>query len=192
VNRVSLPVVRGEYGRRATEEENVDITEVILNDHHEQRRMFGMLEEIPPDDTEALSSVWNRLRILLEVHAAAEERLFYPRLLKLQKDLIQQESPEEETEDAVHDHNEIRDAIAAVEGHPVGSDDWQRAIEKVNEVNGDHMAEEERQGLTDFRRHVDLQERHTMAVAFLAFESEHAGGIIAQDKDPEQYIRENS
>jgi hypothetical protein len=170
----------------------VDITEVILNDHHEQRRMFGMLEEIDRENARALTSVWKRLRILLEVHAAAEEKLFYPRLLTLQKDLIQQESPDEETEDAVHDHNEIRDAIAAVGGHAVGSDDWQRAIEKVNEVNGDHMAEEERQGLTDFRRHVDLQERHAMAVAFLAFESEHASGIAAHDKDPEEYIREHS
>ncbi|GAB2738048.1 hemerythrin domain-containing protein [Sinomonas soli] len=169
----------------------MDITEVILNDHHEQRRMFGMLEEISPDDAEALGSVWKRLRILLEVHAAAEEKLFYPRLLKLQKDRIAQESPDEETEDAVHDHNEIRDAVAAVDEHPVGSVEWLRAVAEVNEVNGDHMAEEERQGLTDFRRHVDREERHAMAVAFAAFEAEHAGGISAHDVDPQQYLREN-
>ena len=170
----------------------MDITEVILNDHHEQRRMFGMLEDIDPADTAALSAVWKRLGILLEVHAAAEEKLFYPRLLKLQKDLIEQESPGEETEDAIHDHNEIRDAIAGVSGQVVGSTEWQRAVAHVNEVNSDHMAEEERQGLTDFRRHIELEERHTMAVAFVAFESEHAGGIAAHDRDPEQYIRENS
>jgi hypothetical protein len=54
------------------------------------------------------------------------------------------------------------------------------------------MAEEERQGLTDFRRHVDREERHAMAVAFAAFEAEHAGGISAHDVDPQQYLRENS
>lgn len=170
----------------------MDITEVILNDHHEQRRMFGILEEVAPADTDALGSVWKRLRILLEVHAAAEEKLFYPRLLKLHQDLIAQESPGEETEDAVHDHNEIRDAIAAVEAHQVGTVEWLRAVAKVNEVNGDHMAEEERQGLTDFRRHVDREERHTMAVAFAAFEAEHAGGISAHDVDPAEYVREHS
>lgn len=169
----------------------MDITEVILNDHHEQRRMFGILEEIDPGDTAALAAVWKRLRILLEVHAAAEEKLFYPRLLKLHQDLIAQESPGEETEDAVHDHNEIRDAIAAVAPHPTGSVDWLRAVANVNEVNGDHMAEEERQGLTDFRRHVPRDERHTMAVAFAAFEAEHAGGIAAHDRDPAQYVREH-
>ena len=169
----------------------MDITEVILHDHHEQRRMFGMLEEIEPAETEALESVWNRLRILLEVHAKAEEQLFYPRLLKLQQDLIEQESPGEETEDAIHDHNEIRDAIAGVAAHPVGSLDWLRAVANVNEVNSDHMAEEERQGLTDFRRHVDREERHRIAVAFAAFEAEHAGGITPHDLNPEEYVEKN-
>lgn len=93
----------------------MDITEVILHDHHEQRRMFAVLEEIDRSDEDALSAVWKRLRILLEVHAEAEENLFYPRLLKLQRDLLAQESPAEETEDAIHDHNGIRDAIAAVD-----------------------------------------------------------------------------
>jgi len=169
----------------------MDITEIILTDHHEQRRMFGILEEIDPKDTEALASVWKRLRILLEVHAKAEEDLFYPRLVKLQRDLIEKESPDEETEDAIHDHNEIRDAIAAVDGHDVGSVDWLRAIAEVNEVNSDHMAEEERQGLTDFRRHVDREERHRIAVRFAAFEAEHAGGITPHDEDPEQYVEEH-
>jgi len=171
----------------------VDITEVILSDHHEQRRMFAMLEEIEPTEQEALSAVWNRLRILLEVHAKAEEELFYPRLVKLQRDLVEKESPQEETEDAIHDHNEIRDAIAGVGGQRVGSVEWLKAIAEVNEVNSDHMAEEERQGLTDIRRHLDREERHRMAVAFLAFESEHAArGVTPRDQDPEEYVEEHS
>lgn len=135
--------------------------------------------------------LWKRLRILLEVHAKAEENLFYPRLLKLQQDLIAQESPGEETEDAVHDHNEIRDAIAAVDRYPVGATEWLRAIAQVNEVNSDHMAEEERQGLTDFRRHVDREERHAIAVSFAAFEAEHADGVTPRDVDPKAYVRDN-
>lgn len=171
----------------------MDITEVILYDHHEQRRMFAMLEEIDAADQDALSAVWGRLRILLEVHAKAEELLFYPRLVKLQRDLIEEESPQEETEDAIHDHNEIRDAIAGVDGHEVGSVDWLKAIAEVNEVNSDHMAEEERQGLTDVRRHLDRDERHRMAVAFLAFESRHAAaGVTPHDEDPEEYVSEHS
>jgi hypothetical protein len=102
------------------------------------------------------------------------------------------QEPLEETEDAVHDHNEIRDAVAAVRRHDAGSPSWFEAVAKANEVNGDHMAEEEREGLTEFRRRVGLGERHEMAVRFLAFESRHLTGVPAVDKDPEEYIAEHS
>src|SRR5919199_493091 len=61
----------------------VDITEIILSQHHDQRRAFAQLDEIDPADTAALSAVWNRLQVLLEVHAEAEERFFYPVLLRV-------------------------------------------------------------------------------------------------------------
>jgi hypothetical protein len=52
------------------------------------------------------------------------------------------------------------------------------------------MAEEEREGLTDFRRHAGLQLRHDIAVAFAAFEATHFAGVTPVDKDPESYVRE--
>ncbi len=38
----------------------MDITELILNDHHEQRRMFAFLDDIDRGNTEALSAIWSR------------------------------------------------------------------------------------------------------------------------------------
>ena len=61
----------------------MDITDVILHQHAEQRRMFAMLEQFPRDDTEGLGALWTRLEIFLETHAEAEERYFYPELLRL-------------------------------------------------------------------------------------------------------------
>ena len=94
--------------------------------------------------------------MFLEVHAAAEEEIFYPELVKLALGPRPLARAEPETLDAIYDHNEIRDAIAAVRPHRVGSPDWRDAIAAVNVANGDHMAEEEREGLTDFRRWVSL------------------------------------
>lgn len=54
----------------------MDITDVILHQHGEQRRMFAMLDEVDRDDTETLGAVWKRLEILLENHAEAEEKFF--------------------------------------------------------------------------------------------------------------------
>lgn len=167
----------------------MDITQLILDDHHEQRRLFAVLEQIDPTDTAALRAVWDRLAAFLEVHAEAEEQLFYPELLRVGEG-VDSVDPEAETKDAIGDHNDIRNAVAAVADHEVGSAGWYDAIAKANEANSDHMAEEEREGLTDFRRHAALQLRHDLAVAFAQFEATHFAGVTAVDKDPEVYVRE--
>ncbi len=170
----------------------MDITQLILDDHHEQRILFAMLQEIGSGDSDALAAVWKRLEALPYVHAAAEERLFYPALLELSEGSGGAETPKTETDDGIHDHNEIRDAVAAVTEQSVGSDGWYEAIAAADKANGDHMAEEEREGLKDFRMHASLQRRHDLAVAFAAFEGAHVSGVDTQDKDPQAYVDEHS
>jgi len=168
----------------------MDITQLILDDHHEQRRLFAILEQIDRTDTEKLSAIWGRLAAFLELHAEAEEEFFYPELLRLGKG-ADDKSPAAETQDAIHDHNEIRDAVAEVAKHQTGSNSWYRTVARANDANSDHMGEEERQGLTDFRRRARLERRHELAVEFAAFEAAHFAGVKAVDKDPAQYIAEH-
>jgi hypothetical protein len=168
----------------------MDITQLILDDHHEQRRLFAILEQVGPADTRTLSAVWARLSAFLELHAEAEEEIFYPALLRAGASAGRARGAEEETLDAIHDHNDIRDAIGAVAGHEVGSSGWLGAVAAANLANSDHMAEEEREGLTDFRRLAGLQLRHDLAVAFVAFETSHFAGVAPVDKDPARYVRE--
>lgn len=58
---------------------------------------------------------------------------------------------EDKTLDAIRDHDEIRDAVAAVGREQMGTPEWFKAA-VANKTNRDHMAQEERQGLTDFHR----------------------------------------
>ena len=150
----------------------MDITQLILDDHHEQRRLFAILEQIGRADTAALSAVWGAAGHFLELHAAAEEAIFYPALLQVGL-AAQAGRPGRKKRplDAIRDHNDIRDAVAEVARHQVGSDEWFAAVAAANLANSDHMAEEEREGLTDFRRLAGLQQRHDLAVAFAAFQA---------------------
>jgi hypothetical protein len=166
----------------------VDVTQLILDDHHEQRRLFAILEQVDRSDTGALSAVWGRLATFLELHAAAEEAIFYPALLRSGIAGRRQGQVEEETLDAIHDHNDIRDAVADVARHPVGSDGWFAAVTAANLANSDHMAEEEREGLTEFRHLAGLQQRHNLAVAFAAYEARNFAGVQPIDKDPAAYV----
>lgn len=176
--------------RRA--EKTLDITELILDDHQQQRRLFAIIEQIDDADTKSLAAVWRWLGALLEVHAEAEERLFYPALLKVGKGAGDKPTAAAETKDAIKDHNEIRDAVAEVARHKTGSAAWRKAVAAANEANGDHMAEEEREGLTDFRLNADLELRHALAVRFAAFEAHNILGVPAVDKDPKTYIEANT
>lgn len=169
----------------------MDITEIILHQHAEQRRMFAVLDELPADDTEGLAAQWRRLEIFLETHAEAEERYFYPELVRVGRGAADADSVEEEVQDAVKDHNEIRDAIGEVRQAETGSDAWWRAVTQCRVHNSDHMAEEERQDLADFRRHASLELRHDIAVQLLRYEAlKAAEGVPPANKDPESFVED--
>ena len=69
-----------------------------------------------PATTHELLAIWDALALHLDIHAEAEETILYPHLVKHGDD------GEDETADAIGDHNKIRDAIAESKLHPVGSD----------------------------------------------------------------------
>lgn len=169
----------------------MDVTQLIADDHAEQRRLFALIDQLGANERQALKSVWTRLRALLDTHARAEELFFYPDLLKLGRG-ADGESVDDETKDAIKDHNEIRDAASKVDEQEPGSRKWFDAVAAANKANSDHMAEEERQGLADFRRHADVQLRHRLAVEFVRFESDHLTGVKPVDLNVDAYLLQNS
>lgn len=170
----------------------MDITDLILSEHDEQRRLFLEIDDLADGDGTALKAVWGRLRGLLDRHAEAEERYFYPELLKIGHGAADSDSAADETRDAIKDHNEIRDHAAEVDKHEPGSKAWLAAVAATNKANGDHMAEEERQGLSDFRRHADPALRDRLAIDFARFSAEHLTGVRPVDKDVDTYVKEHS
>ncbi len=165
----------------------MDITELILDDHHRQRQAFARLDDIDRGDTELLGLAWEQLASFLELHAAAEEAVFYPELLK------KADSGGEETKDAIKDHNEIRDAVAEASHQQVGSDAWWKAVSNARSANTDHMGEEEDEGLPDFRRHASLELRDKLGLRFEAAKNPKVAATLDQgDKDPDAYLAANS
>lgn len=169
----------------------MDITQVILEQHAAQRQLFAYLTDYPRDDTEGLGAIWHQLENFLLVHAEAEELYFYPELAKIGTGGADAASNTEQITDAIHDHNEIRDAIKRVRASKVGSEAWWRAVVDADVANSDHMGEEERQDLADFRQQSSLALRHEIAVAFLrrqAIRWDQDKPI--RDKDPERYVQD--
>lgn len=164
-----------------------DICDLILDDHSTFRRRFAEMDE-KRADPEALSRVWRSLAALLDLHAEAEEAIFYPRLVRRGQD------GGEESVDAIRDHNQIRDAVERARHREVGTASWWEAVEEARVQNSDHMAEEEREGLADFRTSASPELRDQLGAQFIAFKEEHAGlrDLEPTDKDPQGYVSEQA
>lgn len=168
----------------------MDIVDCILEDHNRQRILFSALDEAR-DDPDALGRIFRHLKNFLEAHAEAEELYFYPTLLKNGDGALDSDSAADTTQDAIKDHNEIAEVAEAALKEKPGSEAWWTAVDTCNFHNSKHMSEEERQGLTDFRRTVPQDQRVKLAIQYLAFEAKHAGEYERAEKDPDEYIEKH-
>jgi hypothetical protein len=165
-----------------------DIIALIHEDHDWFRRRFFNLDEARSEGE--LRAIWEALADRLDIHAQAEEEIFYPALLKKGE----AGDPEDETDDAIRDHNKIRRAIRESRSHLVGSDEWYAAVAKAREENGEHLDEEEREALPDFIKSASLELRHDLAMRWLSFSYKHptAEKISTAPRDPEKFIEQHS
>ncbi len=167
-----------------------DITKLILADHDWFRERFAKLDELraqTPIDHAALARVWRPLGEKLDLHAYIEELIFYPQLLKRGAD-----DPEGETLDAIGDHNQIRDGVRAANAVPIGTEQWWTAVGQTRLANDDHMGEEEREGLSDFRRHAPIGLREALGRQYSQFMATHitTKGLDISDRDPQRYVED--
>ncbi|ORW95535.1 cation-binding protein [Mycobacterium sp. IEC1808] len=165
-----------------------DITVLIQTDHDWFREQFGRLDSLrtqAPVNNSALERVWRPLADKLDVHAYIEEKIFYPQLLKRGTN-----DPEGETLDAIGDHNDIRDGVRDANAARVGTDEWWAAVGRTRSANDDHMVEEERDGLPDFRRNAPIGLREALGRQYSEFMAEHptTEGLPIVDRDPEYYV----
>src|SRR5689334_15376414 len=167
-----------------------DITMLILADHEWFREQFARLGDLQahrPDDQAALKRVWRPLADKLDVHAYIEEKIFYPQLLKRGG-----EDAEGETLDAIGDHNDIRDGVRDADAAALGSEEWWAAVGRTRVANDDHMGEEEREGLSDFRRNAPIGLREALGRQYSEFMAEHptTEGLSITDRDPQRYVEQ--
>jgi hypothetical protein len=164
----------------------LDITSLIMDDHEWFRRQFARLDDASGVDE--LTAIWEPLAVRLDTHAQAEETIFYPALLRKGDDA------DDETDDAIRDHNKIREAVAAAQRLEVGTDEWFDAVGHARSENTEHLGEEEDEGLPDFRKNASWEMRTRLGELWVQFYAQHPDGkgIRTQPVDPDEYLDENS
>jgi len=87
---------------------------LVLGEHEVFRRSFTQIEA--PGDPAQLAERWQNSPTASRCTPAPRRRSFYPELPQ------GVDHAQDDTEHAVHDHNQIRDAVRRVDAHPVGAD----------------------------------------------------------------------
>ena len=165
-----------------------DIIDMIYEDHDWLRRHFLYLDYARTEGE--LRAAWEPLATRLDTHAQAEETVFYPALLKQGR----AGDPVDETDDAIEDHNAIRDAVRESRQHRIGTKAWFEAVGTARTENGEHLDEEEREAMPDFIKSSTPEQRHDLAMQWVKFYADHQAGdgIDDSDRDKDEYIAQNS
>ena len=167
-----------------------DITALILADHDWFREQFAKL-----DDLQAQESV---SRAALDRDGARSPTSSTCTPISKRKSSTRNcstrgtDNPEGETLDAIGDHNDIRDGVREAHAERVGTDRWWAAVGRTRVANDDHMSEEEREGLSDFRRNAPVGLREALGQQYSEFMAAHptTEGLSIVDRDPQRYVDE--
>ena len=139
----------------------MDIYSLIKKDHQEVASLFRRLKAAE-GFSETSEQLFAQLREELELHAHAEERVWYPALREA-------EGTQELVEEALDDHELVQDLLNELTALRMDDEAWNEKLEVLEEHVEDHIEEEEgdifdvARQLFSVEQEVELAQRWQMA-----------------------------
>lgn len=122
---------------------------MLIHDHEEVKGLFQ--ETISKNDT----SKFPEIKKELEVHMMGEEKFYYPKAKKIDKELV---------EHGIEEHEEAKQLLKELDKIDTGSSKWMSKFKELKESVEHHVDEEEsklfpesREGLSDNEEKVAAQ-----------------------------------
>lgn len=113
------------------------IFEALRDDHDTQRTLVDLLVKTE-GDSDGRNELFDKLKLELTAHAAAEERYFYVPLMEV--DLTQ-----EAARHSVAEHKELDDFVEQLEGYEMSSSQWLQTAKELADRLLHHLEEEEKE-----------------------------------------------
>jgi hemerythrin superfamily protein len=108
-------------------------TDLLARDHRTVRDLFLKLERTPLDDESSRQDLFDRIVEELDVHARAEEEVFYPAVRAASRRI----------DDAEAGHQHLRAIIGELQGHAPASAEFIDGVRLVKHIVLAHVMEEE-------------------------------------------------
>jgi hemerythrin-like domain-containing protein len=122
-----------------------DAIRLLTTDH---RTVDRLLTQARTD-----ASAVEQIRVELEAHSTVEEEIFYPAVRKALKD-----KGREMVDEAVEEHNEVREVLDQMEGMDAEDDDYAAKLEDLKQKIQHHVKEEEGEMFPQARQALSREE----------------------------------
>jgi hypothetical protein len=141
--------------------------ELIMADHRRIRRLSEALRDAARGNGNSgpawTTDVWHRLTELLATHFEAEEEISYLPMFKVCP------HPAKRRQDALADHDDIREAVDEASLHAVGSAQWWRSVRAALTATAEHIDREENELLAECLPKLTRSQRRILGRQWLAF-----------------------
>jgi len=114
----------------------MDLYQLLRQDHLKAKRLFERLAETADGASKARQRLFTELRQELELHTQVEEAHFYPALER-------HEEASELVEDALDEHDEMKQLLEALDSADADEDGWFDQLADLQEEVEAHVEEEE-------------------------------------------------
>ena len=108
-------------------------TELLARDHRTVRDLFLQFERTPLDDGSSRQDLFDRIVEELDVHARAEEEVFYPAVREASRRI----------DDAEAGHTHLRTFIMQVKTYEPASSEFTAGVRQIKRIVLAHVMEEE-------------------------------------------------
>jgi hemerythrin superfamily protein len=165
---------RTERGRSGTMTEGraTDAISLLTQDHRRVDDLFRRFEELGSGNDAERGRLAEQMADELTVHASIEEAVFYPAV----RDLLAQ--GDELVEEALHEHQEVRDTLAELGEMEPGSARFDSAVSTLISEVRHHVNEEENEIFPKLRSAIGQSQLVELGRRLEESKSEEAGGTM--------------
>jgi len=143
----------------------MNIFQAIESDHEKVRNILQDLRKTPVKAVTKRTQKLKNLKDEYAAHMRAEEKLFYPLLMKLEQD-------RELVFEAEEEHQASRNALADLESLPVDNERWKAKLKVLGELIEHHLEEEEDAIFDEAKMFIDPDQAREMGVQFQSLKRE--------------------
>jgi hemerythrin superfamily protein len=143
----------------------MDVFKLLKEDHQKVKSIFHELEDTTERALKTREHLFTNLKMELTLHAEAEEKFFYPKL-------VDPKPSHELALEAIEEHKVVKTLLAELDTDAKNTEEWAAKLKVLQENVEHHVEEEEGQLFPKAKKIISEAEAISIAAEIEAFKEE--------------------